>query len=279
MDTLIMKALSLLKLYRVRSMLRGNSVLVAFSGGVDSSTLALIAKESATRTVLLTINMVTLSHEELENARRVASEIGLEHIVVDFDWLGNSVLSKNPEDRCYQCKRLLAKIWKEQASRLGLKMVVEGTTASDASDNRPGLRALAELGIVSPFLRMGMTKDEVRSYARERNLSVADRPSMACLATRFLHGMTLTEADLRRVEKVESAVRTQLGVSEVRARFHGELLRLEIGSAEMPKILGMAQLELLDRIGREAGFKYVTLDTAGYRSGSMAVSTVKQPTS
>jgi len=257
------------KFKKVIRMLSDRQVLVAFSGGVDSSTLALLAKKSARRVVLLVVAADTMPQGEVEHAKTVAQELGLECRVVPFDWTSKRELSENSEERCYNCKVQLGRLWLDAAEQLGLDVVVEGTTTTEAAGTRPGERALRELGITSPFLDAGITKDEIREYARTNGLSVADRPSMACLATRFPYGTTITPHMLEMVEKVETAVRQLFGIECVRARFHNDVVRIEVPPDQMKRMLDRTNLDTLYDVARKAGFKYAALDLRGYRTGSM----------
>jgi len=185
------------------------------------------------------------------------------------DHLEDNEFTRNPRDRCYLCKKKLAKIWTEYASERGLDMVVEGTSASDLKGHRPGKRALREMGVTSPFLDAGITKDEIRKYARENGLSVADRPSMACLATRFPYGVQIIKKHVNMVDAIEHAVRRIFEVHTIRARFHGDLVRIEVGSDERDKLFDSIKLDELNEFAKSVGFTYVTIDAKGYRTGAM----------
>ena len=230
-----MKDATRAKFENISKKLANKEVLVAFSGGVDSTVLANVTKDTASRIVLLTIVSPTVPQSELKEAMTIAAELGLEHVVKSFDWLESGNLSGNPKDRCYRCKAELTKLWKREAESLGLEVVVEGTTATETEGYRPGLAALKESGVESPYLEEGVTKDEIREYANEEGLSVADKPSGACLATRFPYGTTITNERLAMVEKVETAVKELFGVECVRARFHGDLVRIEVGQDEIKR--------------------------------------------
>ena len=264
-----MKDTTRIKFENISKKLANKEVLVAFSGGVDSTTLANITKSTASRVVLLTIVSPTVPQTELNEAMTIAAELGLEHIIRSFEWLETGNLSENPKDRCYRCKEELARLWKREAESLGLEVVVEGTTATETEGYRPGLAALKESGVESPYLDEGITKGEIREYANEEGLSVADKPSGACLATRFPYGTSITTERLEMVEKVEQAVKELFGVECVRARFHGELVRIEVGQDEMDHMFDTETLKKLNQIAKDAGFTYATLDTQGYRTGAM----------
>jgi uncharacterized protein len=257
------------KLDSAKSLMLGRRILVAFSGGVDSSVLAALAKESAKQVLLLTVNSPTVPDVEKETADRVAKELGLDHESVEVDWLGNEELADNPENRCYLCKKQLAQIWKIFAKQKGLEIVVEGSNVTETQGYRPGAAALKEEGILSPFLEAKMTKDEIRRYAREKHISVAELPSMACLATRFPYGSKITQEKLDMVERMECAVAEVFGIGRVRARYHGDIVRIEVGESEFKKIFDKERLERIDTIGKSIGFRYVTFDAKGYRTGSM----------
>jgi uncharacterized protein len=257
------------KLEDVKDSLRGKRVLIAFSGGVDSSTLALIARDVATEVLLLTMNTVTYSDSELEVAKRVASELGLQHEVVWHDWLAEGELVENPRDRCYQCKKKLAERWIQEAEKRGLDTVIEGTTASDLEGYRPGEQALRETHVLSPLLEAGITKNEVRDIARENGLSVSDSPSMACLATRFPYGTKITNENLKMVADVENFARLHFGVRNVRARYHGDLVRVEVGRDERSKLFDEKKLDTFQKYVTDLGFTFVTIDAFGYRTGAM----------
>jgi uncharacterized protein len=257
------------KMAKVANALRGRDALVAFSGGVDSSVLASIALEVGRRVVLMTVVSEVVSSEERERARAVAEELGGKHILVDFEWLEEENLRRNPRERCYNCKALLATLWKKKAEELGIDLVVEGTTATETQGYRPGLRALREAGVSSPFLDAGASKSDIRAYARSKGLSMAEAPSTACLATRFPYGTTITKQLLHKIEAIESRTRDLFGVECVRARFHDDLIRIEIGQNEMDRLFDARRLEELNRFVKAQGFKYTALDLGGYRTGSM----------
>ncbi|MFW9767232.1 MAG: ATP-dependent sacrificial sulfur transferase LarE [Candidatus Thorarchaeota archaeon] len=257
------------KFDKISRMFSGKTILVAFSGGVDSTVLAHIARESAAKTKLLTIDSITFPRSELKAAEDVAEELDIELEIIQVDELSNKELVKNPVDRCYHCKKELSSVWLEAAKNLGIDLVVEGTNASEMGGHRPGAKALEEAGIVSPFIDAGVTKEEIRTYAREVGLSVADKPSMACLSSRFPYGTEITEERVRKIDRVEKKVKEIFGIECVRARFHGDLVRIEVGRDERERLFDESKLDKLNKFAKIVGFKYVTFDAFGYRTGAM----------
>jgi uncharacterized protein len=264
-----MRDLTGTKFDAIRNKLAGKSVLVAFSGGVDSTVLASIVSEVAESTILLLISSPTVTETEIDNAKAVAKELALDLVIKDFNWLSDEHLIKNEIDRCFRCKEQLAALWTTTARELGFDIVVEGTTASETTGHRPGLKALKKSGVQSPYLDVGMTKSEIREYAKERRISVADKPSMACLATRFPYGVEISLERLSMVERVERAVVDIFGVECVRARYHGDLVRIEVAESELEQMFDVSKMKRLEARAHDAGFTYVTLDLRGYRTGAM----------
>ena len=257
------------KFGKIASFLSGQRILVAFSGGVDSSVLAHLAKKHGEKVVLLTVDSILSPQSELANAKKVADELNIESEIIQVDHLEDNEFTKNPRDRCYLCKKKLSSEWIEFAEKQGFDVVVEGTSASDLKGHRPGERALREMGVTSPFLDAGMTKDEIRKYARENGLSVADRPSMACLATRFPYGVQITKKHVNMVDAIEQAVRRIFEVHTIRARFHSDLVRIEVGSDERDRLFDANKLDELNELAISVGFTYVAIDARGYRTGAM----------
>jgi len=243
------------------------SVLVAFSGGVDSSVLAALAYRAlGDKAIAVTADAPTLAPGELECAKEVADEIGIKHIIIFYDELDEPEFAKNPKDRCYYCKKGLIRELKKIAIQHGANTIIEGTNISDLKAHRPGHRAVTEEGIYNPFVEFNATKEEIRAIARELNLSVADKPSMACLSSRFPYGQTITREALKRVGNAEAYLRSR-GFSVVRVRDHNGIARIEVMPEEMQHLL-----EIKDSLTREfkrLGFSYITLDLMGFRSGSM----------
>ena len=248
-----------------------DGVLVAFSGGVDSAVVAALAAEAlGDRAVACTAKSETLPAAELEDARRVTAEIGIRHEIVSFSELDSEAFARNDDDRCYHCRSMRLGRLFETARELGIETVCDGTNASDPGEgHRPGLRAVEELNAYSPLLEADIAKPEVRELAREYGLSVAEKPSMACLSSRIPTGLEVTEERLSRVEKAETLLRTW-GFEQFRVRDHDGLARIEVGTDELERALDPSFAAAVREHLRDVGFEHVTLDLEGYRTGSVS---------
>jgi len=243
------------------------SVAVAFSGGVDST---VVAKAAFTvlgkNAIAVTARSSTISEKELDGAKRVAGEIGIEHVIIDEDEMDDPRFVKNPENRCYYCRQGLVKAIRRLSGGRGIKHVIDGANADDPGEHRPGLLALREGGALSPLMELGIGKSDVRTIAAVWGLSVSDKPSMACLASRIPYGELITKEKLVMVELAEDFLRN-LGFDQLRVRNHGGIARIEIESGEFDNVL--KNRKKIAKKLKELGFDYVTLDLQGYRSGSM----------
>ncbi len=240
---------------------------MAFSGGVDSSVLAALAQRAlGDNAIAVTADSQTLAPGELDCAKGVAKEIGIRHIVISYDELAEPEFAKNPVDRCYYCKKGLLRELKKIAEQHGMNTIIEGTNISDLKAHRPGHRAVTEEGVYNPFVEFRVTKDEVREMAHKLGLSVADKPSMACLSSRFPYGQRITPEGLKRVGAAEDFL-GKAGFKVVRVRDHAGMARIEIMPDQIARFMEMRE-DVVSEFKR-LGFSYVALDIMGFRSGSM----------
>lgn len=245
------------------------SVMVAFSGGVDSTLLLKSAvDELKDRAAAITIQAPFHSRAELSEARHLAEEIGARQIVYDTRQLEMSAIENNPPDRCYICKKTIFSICRSIAGENGFSWLADGSNSDDLDDYRPGRRALQELGIRSPLLEAGLTKADIRELSRRIGLQTWNKPAMACLLTRFPHGVRITEDQLIMVENCEDFLRN-LGFGQLRVRVHGETARIELENAEMARFMEVDIRAAVSEYFHSAGFKRISLDLEGYRCGSM----------
>lgn len=260
----------------------GEGCIVAFSGGVDSSLLLKLVCETAgkpdrslsdTGSRIYAVTMQTRLHPvcEIEHARKVAEEIGAAHLVIPVDELEEAGICQNPPERCYLCKKQLFTKILHKAEELGVRNILEGTNGDDLHVYRPGLRAIRELGVISPLAEAGFTKEEVRRLAEEYGLSVSGRPSTPCLATRFPYGASLSYEEIQKVGQGEAYLKG-LGLYNVRLRIHGDIARIEVDPDDFPIFMRYRQ-EAVSYL-KSLGYHYITLDLEGFRSGSMDVGTV-----
>lgn len=245
-------------------------MLVAFSGGVDSSLILKLAVQAAAKTghKVYGIMVHTMLHPmgEVEDARVTAEQIGAEFRVLEIDELQGADILDNPVDRCYRCKKYLFHNLIEEGKKLGVSAMMEGTNEDDLHVYRPGLRAIRELGIHSPLAEAGMTKAEVRKLAGELGISVSNKPSMPCLATRFPYGTRISYEAMQKVDEGEAFVRS-LGFYNVRLRIHNDVVRIEVDVNEMPRLLEYRE-QIVAKL-KKLGYDYITVDLEGFRSGSM----------
>jgi uncharacterized protein len=244
------------------------SLLVAYSGGVDSSLLLKVAVMTSVRALAVTAASPTYPPEEFEAAARLAWEIGAQHMIVTTGEMDNPDFCTNPPERCYYCKKtLFATLW-SIAREQGLQAIVDGANAEDIGDFRPGSEAARQCGVYSPLQEAGLTKNEIRHMAKHLGLSNWDKPSMACLSSRIPYGQEITEAKLEQVASAEAWL-LQFGLKEIRVRHHGSIARIEVNPSDFALLIDDRVRQLLVKRFRELGFTYITLDLQGFRSGSM----------
>ena len=245
------------------------SIVVAFSGGVDSSVVAALAQRALGDDArAVTAVSETLGGRELDEARAIAAEIGIAHHEIAFSELSDERFVENTSARCFFCQTMRFSQLRSMAEQLGVQVVASGSNQSDLGDHRPGLKAMEDQRVYQPLLDHEVSKQEVRQIARWLELSVWDKPAKACLSSRIPHGLEVTHERLRRIERAEDVLE-DLGFVQYRVRDHGGLARIEIASDELDRALERSVLERIARGAREAGFKRVTLDMVGYRSGSL----------
>ena len=243
------------------------SAAVAFSGGVDSTLLLRAAQDAlGEHCAAVTVRSVFLPAREMAEAEQLCREIGAALVTLDADVLAVPGVAENPPERCYLCKRAIMSLVWDAARARGLQCVVEGSNVDDASDYRPGARALRELGVRSPLREAGLTKAEIRALSRRLGLPTADKPAMACLASRFPHGAALTPEGLGRVAAAEEVL-SGFGLTQKRVRVHGDLARIETLPGDASKVT--ARGGEIDKALKALGFRYVALDLGGYRTGNM----------
>jgi pyridinium-3,5-biscarboxylic acid mononucleotide sulfurtransferase len=247
---------------------KNSKVIIALSGGVDSALVALAARQALGRKNVLTVtaNYKTLANEELEVAKKIAKEIDVDHIMIEYNELENQNFVKNDNLRCFHCRNELADNLLKVAKEKKFDLIVDGSQIDDLDDYRPGLIALREKGISSPLMETGLNKIEIRYLAKINNLSVYDKPSNSCLASRIPHGSEVTTIKLKRIESCESWIKQNLKLRNIRVRDHGDLARIEVEKDELGKVLDPELIPQLINVIKGHGFKFVTLDLEGYRS-------------
>lgn len=243
------------------------SVLVAFSGGVDSAFLSAIAAQAlGDRALAVTADSPSLPRADLRDATDLAQHLNLRHQVVCTSEMDNPAFTANPINRCYHCKSELFSLLVDIAKRKGLSCVVDGSNADDLGDFRPGTRAAKEHGVRRPLQEIGFTKRDIRNASRLLGLPTADKPAAACLASRLPYGDAITSDKLARIERAEEALHA-LGFKHCRVRLHGDMARIELPAADLP--FAITQRETIIAQVKRTGILYVTLDLEGYRTGSM----------
>ena len=248
-----------------------NGVVVAFSGGVDSSTLAAVCHSVlGEKAVAVTAESPTYTPEELTETKKLAKEIGIRLYIIHTDELSNELFCANPENRCYYCKQELLKRMKEVANQLGFETVFEGTNFSDLEDHRPGFKAVQEMkSVLSPWVDNEFTKEEIRALAGKIGLSVQNKPALACLASRIPYNERITVMKLKRIARAERTIRRLTGIRQIRVRDHNGLARIEVGKDERKLLTSVEMMNKIVAGLKRLGFKYITIDLEGYRTGSL----------
>lgn len=245
------------------------SVLVAYSGGVDSTLVMKVAKDVLGDKVLaVTARSTVYPSDEIEQAKAVARNLKVRHEIIETQEMANPKFVNNPKDRCYWCKEELFTKLIGIARENNLKYVLDGTNFDDLDDFRPGMKAAGELGIRSPLKEAMLTKEDIRSLAKDMGLPIWSKPSLACFASRFPYGTRITEENLKKVTKAERFLRNS-GITQVRVRHHDKIARIEVMEEDIPKFLEGGLRRQVASYLRKLGYPYVTVDLEGYRTGSM----------
>ena len=262
MDTKLADLLQILK--------NMESAVFAYSGGVDSTFLLKALQLSGMRVLAVTAVSDIIPERDVQNAKTMAEEIGIDHVFIETDELSIENFVTNPPERCFYCKDILFRKLSEHARNEGYLHVIDGSTIDDLSDYRPGRKAAREHNIRSPLIEASLSKAKIRELSRHLNLSTWNKPSSPCLATRFPYGHRLTKEALRRVSKAEDFLKS-IGFETVRVRDHGHLARIEINNDSLERLVKPTTRKLVSEVLKTLGYDFISLDLEGYRSGSMNV--------
>jgi len=259
------------KLQQLKKILaKTGSALIAYSGGVDSTFLLKVASDTlgVKRVVAATAESLTFPSWEIDSAKKMAKELGIKHIIIKTEELKDPKFINNPPDRCYWCKKELFLKLSMLAKEHRLNYILDGSNYDDIRDFRPGMKAGEEFGVRSPLKEAGLTKGEIRRFSKRLGLPTWDKPSFACLASRFPYGMRITEENLAKVDMAEKFL-IKVGITQVRVRHHNQIARIEIRKEDIPKLLEeKLRRQVLSRF-KKLGYSYITVDLGGYRTGSM----------
>jgi len=247
------------------------SVLLAFSGGVDSSLLLKVVTETlgTDRVLAVTARSATTARQELVDAVNLATRLGVPHVQFASEEMDSPEFVNNSADRCYVCKNSRFTDMVQLAGDRGIGFVVDGTNFDDHADYRPGMRAIRELGVRSPLSEANLTKNDIRLLSKKLGLPTWNKPSYACLASRIPYGMPITVEKLRQVDECEGFIRTLRLTVQVRVRHHGDTARIEVDPAGLQQLIEPSVRKLVVDYFRQSGFRYVAVDLEGYRMGSM----------
>jgi len=249
-----------------------NKTIIALSGGVDSALVAYAAYQSrGSSSLAVTADYKTLAQDELESAKKICFEIGIRHVIIEYNELENEKFVKNDKNRCFHCRTELSEHLKEIAKKENADLIVDGTNLDDLRDYRPGIIALKENGVKSPLVEVGFTKDMIRNYAKSVGLSVYDRPSNSCLASRIPWGQQVTAECLARIESGEIMIKKLFGTKQVRLRDLDGTAKIEVLPEEIKLLDDRNKFTRLDSYLKEIGFKMVIVDPEGYRTGKLNV--------
>ncbi len=258
------------KLESLISFLKDKKVIIAFSGGVDSSLLGFISNNYAKETLLITEKSLLYPDEEIEEAKKFADQYNIPHLIITRNPLTDETFKNNPKNRCYICKTgLYNEIIKIKESR-NFDIILDGSNIDDLSDYRPGMQALQELKIITPYIEFNINKEEIREISRFYNLKVQSKPSMACFSSRIPYNQIINEEKIKMIREGEKFLKNTFNLKQLRVRLHNEkLARIELLSEDIPIILSKENIKRIKTEFEKLGFCYITIDLEGYRSGSL----------
>jgi len=258
------------KLNNLIAFFKDTRAVVAFSGGVDSTLLAFISKMYAIDTLLITEKSILYSDEEIEDAIKFSKKYNINHMVIEGNPLENKDFLKNPKNRCYICKKEIFTKFLKIKDNKEFNVVVDGSNLGDLGDYRPGLEALKELSVFSPYIKFNINKQEIRYLSKYFNLEVDSKPSNACFASRIPYNQQINAKKLRMIKESEKYLKTTFNLNQLRVRLHNDnLARIELLKEDILRILNRENLLKINRKLKELGFYYITIDLEGFRSGSL----------
>lgn len=255
------------KIKKIQEILSDKKIIVAFSGGVDSTLITYLAKKFCKDVIAVTVKNEFISKEEFNEAKNIAKEMGIDWTSIDVSVLSDPSINNNPPDRCYLCKKKIMMTLENIRKAERFDIIIDGTNVNDVKEYRPGLLALEELGIKSPLKEVGITKEEVREISKKFNLKTWNKPSMTCMATRFPYFDSLTPKKIKMIRSAEKFIREQYEIKILRVRFQFNEARIEVGLDELEKILKRTFLEKIRDHLKELGFEKVLINLDGYQSG------------